>query len=175
MGLTGTAEREGDDASRPVVEEMTYTAASAELDEIVRFFEQREVDVDQLVARLVRATAIIEELDSRLRRTRVQVEELVPRLSAVLGDSRAAAPVRGAAGDAPLEDVHAAEGMEDPAVADPEDPEDMEDPAVEDPEVGVADPAVADPEGMADPEVAEGMASTIPSDDPGAPGHPGLF
>ena len=134
----GTAEHEGDAASRPAVEEMTYTAASAELDEIVRFFEQREVDVDQLVARLVRATAIIEELDSRLRRTRVQVEELVPRLSAVLGDSPAAAPMRGAAGDAPPED----------------------------PDV---------PEGMEDPDVPEGMASTIASDDPGAPDHLGLF
>jgi exonuclease VII small subunit len=71
---------------RPV-EDMSYTEASAELDAIVGFFEGREVDVDQLVARLVRATAIIEELDKRLRRTRVQVEQLVPRLSAVLEDA----------------------------------------------------------------------------------------
>lgn len=70
-------------ADRPV-EDMSYTEASAELDEIVGFFEGRDVDVDQLVGRLVRATAIIEELDKRLRRTRVQVEQLVPRLAAVL-------------------------------------------------------------------------------------------
>ena len=44
------------------------------------FFEQREVDVDVLVARLERATALIDELDRRLRHTRAQVEELVPRL-----------------------------------------------------------------------------------------------
>lgn len=78
----------------PPVEEMSYTDASAELDGIVRFFEEREVDVDQLVARLVRATAIIEELDKRLRHTRMQVEQLVPRLTAVLaepGDERAVA------------------------------------------------------------------------------------
>lgn len=68
----------------PAVEEMSYTAASDELDEIVRFFEDRDVDVDQLVGRLVRATAIIEELDERLRRTRVQVEQLVPKLTKVL-------------------------------------------------------------------------------------------
>lgn len=73
----------GDDGSR-AVEELSYTEASAELDGIVHFFEQRDVDVDQLVGRLVRATAIIEELDKRLRRTRVQVEQLVPRLEAVL-------------------------------------------------------------------------------------------
>jgi exonuclease VII small subunit len=66
------------------VDEMSYTEASAELDAIVGFFEGRDVDVDQLVGRLVRATAIIEELDKRLRRTRVQVEQLVPRLTAVL-------------------------------------------------------------------------------------------
>lgn len=72
------------------VGEMTYTEASAELDDIVRFFEQRDVDVDQLVSRLVRATAIIEELDARLRRTRLQVEQLVPRLAAVVADDREA-------------------------------------------------------------------------------------
>ncbi len=66
------------------VEALSYTDASRELDGIVQFFEQREVDVDQLVARLERATALIEELDSRLRQTRMQVEQLVPRLTAVL-------------------------------------------------------------------------------------------
>jgi exonuclease VII small subunit len=71
---------------RPV-EEMSYTEASAELDAIVAFFEGRDVDVDQLVGRLVRATAIIEELDKRLRRTQMQVEQLVPRLTAVLEEA----------------------------------------------------------------------------------------
>ncbi len=69
------------------VEDMSYREASEELDTIVAFFEGREVDVDQLVGRLVRATAIIEELDARLRRTRMQVEQLVPRLTAVLEDA----------------------------------------------------------------------------------------
>ena len=72
------------DAADRRVEEMTYTEASQELDAIVAFFEGREVDVDQLVGRLVRATALIEELDRRLRRTRLQVDELVPRLTAAL-------------------------------------------------------------------------------------------
>ena len=70
----------------PPVAELSYTEASRELDEIVAFFEGREVDVDQLVARLERATAIVDELDRRLRRTRAQVEELVPRLAAATGD-----------------------------------------------------------------------------------------
>ncbi len=74
------------------VEGLSYSEASTELDSIVHFFEQRDVDVDQLVGRLVRATALVEELDSRLRQTRLQVEQLVPRLTAVLSDSPSGAP-----------------------------------------------------------------------------------
>jgi exonuclease VII small subunit len=80
----GASDDEHAGAGESPVEEMSYTEASAELDRIVGFFEGREVDVDQLVGRLVRATAIIEELDKRLRLTRMQVEQLVPRLTAVL-------------------------------------------------------------------------------------------
>jgi exonuclease VII small subunit len=64
------------------VDQLSYMAASRELDDIVGFFERSEVDVDQLVARLERATAIVDELDRRIRRTRAQVEELVPKLEA---------------------------------------------------------------------------------------------
>jgi exodeoxyribonuclease VII small subunit len=71
------------------VEALSYTDASRELDSIVQFFEQREVDVDVLVARLERATALIDELDRRLRHTRAQVEELVPRLDALAGEAEA--------------------------------------------------------------------------------------
>jgi exodeoxyribonuclease VII small subunit len=69
--------------SDDAVGELSYMAASRELDAIVEFFEKGEVDVDQLVARLERATAIVDELDQRIRRTRAQVEELVPKLEAV--------------------------------------------------------------------------------------------
>jgi exodeoxyribonuclease VII small subunit len=68
------------------VEQLSFTEASRELDSIVNFFEQREVDVDVLVGRLERATALIDELDQRLRRTQAQVEELVPRLDALAGN-----------------------------------------------------------------------------------------
>ena len=68
------------------VDQLSYTEASRELDAIVDFFEQREVDVDVLVARLERATALIDELDRRLRHTRVQVEELVPRLETLAAE-----------------------------------------------------------------------------------------
>jgi exodeoxyribonuclease VII small subunit len=69
------------------VEQLSFTEASRELDAIVNFFEQREVDVDVLVGRLERATALIDELDQRLRRTQAQVEELVPRLDARAGNA----------------------------------------------------------------------------------------
>ncbi len=69
------------------VEQLSYTEASRELDAIVNFFEQREVDVDVLVERLERATALIDELDRRLRQTRTQVEELVPRLETLASEA----------------------------------------------------------------------------------------
>jgi exodeoxyribonuclease VII small subunit len=77
-----------DDAPAAVpVDKLSYTEASRELDSIVDFFEQREVDVDVLVTRLERATALIDELDKRLRQTRVQVEELVPRLESLAAET----------------------------------------------------------------------------------------
>jgi len=82
-----------DETAEVAVGELSYTAASRELDEIVAFFEQGDLDVDQLVGRLERATAIVDELDRRLRRTRAQVEDLVPRLeSAVASSDRDGAP-----------------------------------------------------------------------------------
>jgi len=75
-------DREPSEAPLPV-DRLSYTEASRELDQIVEFFEGRDVDVDQLVARLERATAIVDELDRRIKRTKAQVEQLVPRLSAV--------------------------------------------------------------------------------------------
>jgi exodeoxyribonuclease VII small subunit len=80
--MTTDPSPEGDRSAVPV-SALSYTEASHELDEIVSYFEQREVDVDVLVARLERATTIVDELDRRLRRTRAQVEELVPRLQRV--------------------------------------------------------------------------------------------
>jgi len=76
----------GTDGPVPV-EELSYTEASRELDAIVDFFEQREVDVDVLVVRLERATALLDELDRRLRQTKAQVEELVQRLDAMAADT----------------------------------------------------------------------------------------
>jgi exodeoxyribonuclease VII small subunit len=85
VGAAKGADSAGSEQPVPV-EGLSYTEASRELDAIVDFFEQREVDVDVLLARLERATALIDELDKRLRQTRAQVEELVPRLDKLAGD-----------------------------------------------------------------------------------------
>ncbi len=131
------------------VGELTYTEASRELDDIVRFFEQREVDVDQLVGRLERATAIVDELDRRLRRTRGQVEELVPRLAAVLSPEA------------------------------PPDDDDVEDQAAEEVELDEADELVEALEGgvtedpvTEDPVTEDGV---LDDGDPGPTEPPGLF
>ena len=81
------------------VDQLSYTDASRELDAIVDFFEQREVDVDVLVTRLERATALIDELDKRLRQTRAQVEELVPRLESLAAEAGPSRSSSGARGD----------------------------------------------------------------------------
>lgn len=60
--------------------ELSWKDASRELDEIVRFLESSDVDVDELVAKLQRASSLIDELDRRLVATRAQVEDLLPRL-----------------------------------------------------------------------------------------------
>ena len=89
-----------DDAPAAVpVDQLSYTAASRELDAIVDFFEQREVDVDVLVTRLERATALIDELDKRLRQTRAQVEELVPRLESLAAEAGTSRSSSGGRGD----------------------------------------------------------------------------
>jgi exonuclease VII small subunit len=69
--------------SETPVEELSYTGASQELEEILELFEQREMDIDLLVPKLERAASIVEELDRRIRKALMRVEELVPRLDAV--------------------------------------------------------------------------------------------
>ena len=47
------------------------------------YFEEVDVDVDELVVKLERATALVDELDTRLKATKLQVDELAPRLADV--------------------------------------------------------------------------------------------
>jgi exodeoxyribonuclease VII small subunit len=60
-----------------------WNEAADELNGIVASFDQGEVSVDDLFAKLERATQIIESLEERLSATKAKVEELAPRIARV--------------------------------------------------------------------------------------------
>jgi exodeoxyribonuclease VII small subunit len=60
-----------------------WNEAAGELNAIVASFDEGEVSVDDLFAKLKRATTIIEALEERLRLTKAKVEELTPRIAKV--------------------------------------------------------------------------------------------
>jgi len=63
-----------------------WNDAADELNAIVASFDEGEVSVDELFAKLERATAIIEALEERLALTKAKVEELTPRISRIVED-----------------------------------------------------------------------------------------
>ncbi|MGD0742643.1 MAG: exodeoxyribonuclease VII small subunit [Acidimicrobiales bacterium] len=65
------------------VAELSYAAAAAELDDIVRELDEGLVDVDALEVRFRRAIEIVEELDHRIHGAREKVDALMPRLAAI--------------------------------------------------------------------------------------------
>src|SRR6202034_1944677 len=56
-----------------------WNEAASELNAIVASFDEGEVSVDELFAKLERATSIIEVLEERLTATKARVDELAPR------------------------------------------------------------------------------------------------
>lgn len=79
--MTEEAGRKGTKRHSPIpVGELSYKAASEELDGILEELDQGLVDVDLLVERMERAAQILDELDRRIARTRAKVEELAPHL-----------------------------------------------------------------------------------------------
>jgi exodeoxyribonuclease VII small subunit len=66
--------------------ENEWNEAADELNAIVSSFDEGEVSVDELFAKLERATTIIESLESRLALTKAKVDELTPRISRVAAD-----------------------------------------------------------------------------------------
>ena len=63
-----------------------WNEAANELNAIVASFDEGEVSVDELFAKLERATAIIEALEARLALTKAKVDELTPRIARVVDD-----------------------------------------------------------------------------------------
>lgn len=61
-----------------------WNDAANELNAIVASFDEGEVSVDDLFAKLERATTIIEALEARLATTKAKVEELTPRIAKVV-------------------------------------------------------------------------------------------
>jgi exodeoxyribonuclease VII small subunit len=60
-----------------------WNEAASELNAIVASFDEGEVSVDELFAKLERATSIIEALEERLSVTKARVDELAPRIAKV--------------------------------------------------------------------------------------------
>jgi exodeoxyribonuclease VII small subunit len=60
-----------------------WNDAAGELNAIVASFDEGEVSVDDLFAKLERATTIIEALETRLATTKAKVEELTPRIAQI--------------------------------------------------------------------------------------------
>ena len=60
-----------------------WNEAASELNAIVASFDEGEVSVDELFAKLERATSIIEVLEERLTATKARVDELAPRIAKV--------------------------------------------------------------------------------------------
>jgi exodeoxyribonuclease VII small subunit len=60
-----------------------WNEAANELNAIVASFDEGEVSVDELFAKLERATSIIEALEERLNATKARVDELAPRIAKV--------------------------------------------------------------------------------------------
>jgi len=61
-----------------------WNEAAGELDAIVASFDEGEVSVDDLFAKLERATTIIEALEAQLTATKAKVDELTPRIAKVV-------------------------------------------------------------------------------------------
>jgi exodeoxyribonuclease VII small subunit len=67
----------------PEVSKLTYREAADELDAILSYMEQSDVDIDELVPKLERAAAIIAEIDRRIKASKARVEEIVPKLNTI--------------------------------------------------------------------------------------------
>ena len=64
----------------PVSAELGYTAAMAELEQILEALEEEDPDVDMLAARVERASELIEICRGRIRNASIQVERVIAAL-----------------------------------------------------------------------------------------------
>ena len=69
-------------AKEPVVEDLSYAEAVAELEDILNGLESDAVDVDVLAARVQRAAALIRHCRGKIGDARLHVEQVVGELDA---------------------------------------------------------------------------------------------
>lgn len=62
------------------VESMTFTAAIAELEQILGRVESEQADIDLLAVELQRATELLELCRGKIRRAEVEVSQIVQKL-----------------------------------------------------------------------------------------------
>ena len=62
------------------VESMTFTAAIAELEQILGRVESEKADIDLLAVELQRATELLELCRGKIRRAEVEVNQIVQKL-----------------------------------------------------------------------------------------------
>lgn len=64
----------------PLPEEIGFSDAVRELEEILRRIEGEEIDLDRLAAELRRATALLEMCRGKVKRAEVEVQQIVAGL-----------------------------------------------------------------------------------------------
>ncbi len=93
---TGPTEEVAEQGGAPPavpVQQLGYSQAAGELDDIIAELDRGVIDVDVLEQRLCRAVEIVEELDRRIRGARERVSAILPRLeSAGRGEGGEAPP-----------------------------------------------------------------------------------
>lgn len=65
----------------PLPDEVGFSAAVNELEEILRRIEGEEIDLDRLAAELKRATALLEVCRGKVRRAEIEVQQIVDTIS----------------------------------------------------------------------------------------------
>ena len=73
----------------PLPDEVGFSAAVGELEEILRRIESEEIDLDKLAAELKRATALLEICRGKVRRAETEVKQIVRALEESPADDEA--------------------------------------------------------------------------------------
>ena len=62
-------------------DEITYSLALEELQEIINDLESDQIDIDELAKKVARANALLQQCQKRLTSTQMQVEKIIEALN----------------------------------------------------------------------------------------------